>query len=238
MFMNKNVVIIGGTSGIGLHAAQYLRDSGYDVLVGGRRKPVKNETGIIYSQIDVTSESSIKDFFYSIPFKKIDSFVYSAGITTAKKDIRDFDVSKYKSVHDVNLLGAILSLKYAYSLLKQANGKVVIVNSVASRTHSKFSGFEYTVTKSGLSGLVKQLAVEWAKDNVFINSIFPSMVNTPMLQENVEPSVLNAIENDIPLKRIAQSNDISSVIEFLISEKNTYITGAGIDVNGGQFLSG
>ena len=236
--MSKNVVIIGGTSGIGFDTAEHLSNKGYQVLVGGRHKPAIKGSEILYSKIDVTIESSVEEFFLSLPFKKIDSFIYSAGITTAKKDIRNFDVCEYQNVHNVNLLGAILSLKHAYSLLKKANGKVVIINSFASRTYSKFSGFEYTATKAGLSGLVKQLSIEWANDKVLINSIFPSMVDTPMLQNNVEPSVIEDIENQIPLNRIAQSSDISSVIEFLISDKNTYITGAGIDINGGQFLSG
>ena len=111
--MNKNAIIIGGTSGIGLDTARYLSDNGYDVLIGGRT-PVINETGIIYSQIDVTSESSIEKFFSSLPFKHIDSIIYSAGTTTGKKDIRNFDVNEYQKVHNVNLLGAILTLKYSY----------------------------------------------------------------------------------------------------------------------------
>ena len=235
--MSKNAIIIGGTSGIGLDTARYLRDSGYNVLVGART-PLKNETGIIYSQIDVTSESSIEGFFSSLPFQHIDSIIYSAGTTTGKKDIRNFDVNEYLKVHDVNLLGAILTLKYSYHLLKKAKGRVVIINSFASRTYSQLSGFEYTVTKAGLSALVKQLAIEWASDGGLINTIFPSMVETPMLLQNIEPSVIKSIESKIPLGRIAKPNDISPVIEFLISDKNTYMTGSGIDINGGQFLSG
>lgn len=235
--MSKNAIIIGGTSGIGLETAKYLRDNGYDVLVGGRT-PLKNETGIIYSQINVTNESSVERFFSSLPFKQIDSIIYSAGTTTGKKSIRNFDVNEYQKVHDVNLLGAILTLKYSHHLLKKAKGRVVIVNSFASRAYSQLSGFEYTVTKAGLSGLVKQLAIEWANDGVLINTIFPSMVETPMLLQNIEPSIIKSIESKIPLGRIAKPNDISPVIEFLISDKNNYITGSGIDINGGQFLSG
>ena len=235
--MKKNTIIIGGTSGIGLHTARYLRDAGYKVLIGGRNAP-EDESGIDYLKIDVTNEPSIEQFFRSIPFQHIDSMIYAAGITTIKKNIRDFDKKEYQRVHDVNLLGAMLTFKYAYDLLKKAKGRVVVVSSIASRTYSQLSGFEYTVTKAGLSGLVRQLAMEWANDTVLINTIFPSMVETPMLSENVAPSVLESIKGDIPLRRIANPRDIVSVIEFLISDKNTYITGSGIDINGGQFLSG
>jgi 3-oxoacyl-[acyl-carrier protein] reductase len=233
-----NTVIIGGTSGIGLETAQYLRRKNYNVLVGSRKQREEIE-GVSFKSLDVTKEFSIKQFFESIPFSHIDSLIYAAGITTNQKDIQDFDAKEYSKVHDVNLLGAILTLKYAFSWLKKAKkGKVVMVNSFASRTYSQFSGFEYTVSKAGLSGLVKQLAIEWSQDGILINSIFPSMVDTPMLRSNVEASVLQTIENSIPLGRIAQATEIASAIEFLISENNSYITGAGLDVNGGQFLSG
>jgi 3-oxoacyl-[acyl-carrier protein] reductase len=232
-----NSIIIGGTSGIGLETARYLEKKGYDVIVGSRKQR-EEETEINFKPIDVTDESSIQQFFSALAFDQIDSLVYSAGITTNQKKIQDFDATEYRRVHDVNLLGAILTLKYAFPLLKKAKGKVVMVSSFASRTYSQFSGFEYTVSKAGLSGLVKQLAIEWAQDGVLINSIFPSMVETPMLRENVEPSVLQAIEKAIPLGRVAQPTEIAGAIEFLIGESNSYITGAGLDVNGGQFLSG
>jgi len=235
--MSKNIVIIGGTSGIGLHTALYLKSLGYKVLVGSRNN-IEEAVGVDYLKVDVTDESSIQNFFNSIPFKSIDSIIYSAGVTTPQKSIQNFNKNEYMKIHDVNLLGAILTFKYAYRFLKDTKGKVVIVNSIASRAYSKLSGFEYTVTKAGLSGLVKQLAVDWAKDMVLINSINPSMVETPMLKENISPDALKLIENQIPLGRIAKPNEIAKVIEFLISEKNTYITGAGIDINGGQFLTG
>ena len=127
---------------------------------------------------------------------QMDSLIYSAGITSSKKDVRNSDVNEYHEIHNVNLLGAILTLKYAYTLLKKGRGRVVVVSSLASRTYSQFSGFEYTVTKAALSGLVKQLAVEWANDGVLINTVFPSMVDTPLLRENVAPSILSFIPSN------------------------------------------
>ena len=235
--MKSKSVVIGGTSGIGFETARYLKGAGYDVIVGGRSK-LDDMEGIAYQCIDVTNEDSIKHFISPENLCSLDSLVYSAGITIERKSIEAFDVSDYLRLHDVNLLGAILTLKYAFPLLKKVKGKVVIVNTFASRTYSQFSGFEYTVTKSGLSGLVRQLAVEWAKDEVLINAVFPSMVETPMLRNRVEKSILDVVENGIPLKRVAKPEEIAAAVEFLISDKNTYMTGAGIDINGGQFLTG
>lgn len=235
--MSLTSIIIGGTSGIGLETARYLNTQGYDVIIGARTS-IDVEEGIKFLSIDVTDESSIEHFFSSLPYDKIDSIIYTAGTTISKKSILDFSVEEYRKVHDVNLLGAILILKYAFPLLQKAKGKVVMVSSFAARTFSNFSGFEYTISKAGLSGLVKQLAIEWASDGVLINTVFPSMVETPMLCENVESAVLEPIEKVIPLGRIANPQEVAAAIEFLISERNTYITGSGIDINGGQFLSG
>lgn len=234
--MTHRSVIIGGTSGIGNHAALYLAECGYDVVVGGRSQHGQHD-GCSYYPIDVTKEESVSDFFSLIGGKPVDSLIYSAGTTTDKKTIEDFSADEYLRVHEVNVIGALRVCKYAYPLLRQTQGKVVIISSLAARSYSRFSGFEYTMSKTALSGFVKQISVEWASDNILINTLFPSMVDTPMLRENVPSTVIDSIESQIPIGRIAQAEEIAGAIEFLISKRNSYITGAGLDINGGQFLN-
>ncbi|WP_428738521.1 SDR family NAD(P)-dependent oxidoreductase [Sulfurimonas sp.] len=229
------IVIIGGTSGIGLQTAQYLKAQNKDVLVGGRHT-IKDD--IDYKFLDVTDEASIKAFFEAIASSPIEALIYSVGITIGQKSIKEFDKNIFENIIDVNVTGALLCLKYAYDSLAKNKAKVVIVNSLASRTFSAFSGVEYTMSKSALSGMVKQLSVEFAEDNIMINSIFPSMTATPMLVENVSKEKLAQIEKTIPMKRVAKPLEVAKAIEFLISKDNTYMTGCGIDLNGGQFLNG
>ena len=227
-------IIIGGTSGIGLETANYFHDQKKEILIGGRNKP--KDTQINYKYVDVTDEESIKNFFEGI--NQIKGLVYSAGITTLKKNIVDFEPSLWEEIIQVNVTGALLSLKHAYNKLVKAKGNVVILNSLATRTYSKFSGIEYTMSKSALSGLVKQLSVDFAKDDVLINSIFPSMTSSPMLLDNINQANLSDITKDIPLGRILKPIEVAKAIEYLISDSNTYMTGCGLDLNGGQYLDG
>lgn len=228
------IIIIGGTSGIGLETAKYLQSKKYNILISGRKN--KNINKLKYEYIDVSSEKSIKTFFSKN--KTIDGLIYSAGITTNQKSITDFDNLIYDNIMNVNVKGLLLCLKYSFESLRKYKAKIVVLNSLASRTFSKFSGVEYTISKSAISGLVKHLAIDFAKDDILINSIFPSMTETPMLLESADKGMLDKISQEIPLGRIAKPIEIAKAIEFLISKDNTYMTGCGLDLNGGQFLNG
>lgn len=236
--MNDLVLIIGGTSGIGLETANYLLKNDYKVIVCGRRD-VKS-TELITINADIKSDESIQNLYHKIQKKygNINALVFSAGITTQKKSIEDFDEKIWHDVFDTNVTGLLRVLKYFFPSLKKTKGKVAIINSIAARSYSQFSGFEYTISKAALSGLVKQLAFEWINYGIFINSVFPSMTLTPMLKENLGIDGIKKLNEELPLKKLATPFDTARAIEFLISEENKYITGSGIDVSGGQFLGG
>ena len=236
--MNDLVLIIGGTSGIGLETANYLLKNDYKVIVCGRRDVKSTES--ISINADIKSDESIQDLYHKIQKKygNINALVFSAGITTPKKSIEDFDEKIWHDVFDTNVTGLLRVLKYFFPSLKKTKGKVAIINSIAARSYSQFSGFEYTISKAALSGLVKQLAFEWFNYGIFINSVFPSMTLTPMLKENLGIDGINKLNEELPLKKLATPFDTARAIEFLISKENKYITGSGIDVSGGQFLSG
>ena len=231
------VIILGGTSGIGLATAHYLDGKGYEVIITGRR-PLTVK-GIKTFMVDVRSEESVANLFniHLAEHRDINSLIYAAGITLPVKSIDNFDKKLWDDIMTTNVTGALLSLKYSYTTLKKNSGRVAIINSLAARQYSKLSGLEYTVSKAALGGLVRQLSMEWAPD-VLVNSVYPGMTMTPMLKEHVTKKKLDEIEAKIPLDRIAEQKEIARAVEFLISPENTYMTGAGIDVCGGQNLSG
>ena len=236
--MNDLVLIIGGTSGIGLETAKYLSNRDYNVITCGRRK-IKSDK-IIYKSVDIKSDESVKNLFNDIKkeFGDINALIYSAGITSKKKPIEKFNEKIWYDIMDTNVTGLLRILKYFYPNLKKTKGKVAVVSSLAARSYSKFSGVEYTASKAAISGIIKQLAIDWCEDSVFINSVFPSMTLTPMLKSNLIEDEIAKLKEKLPLKKLAEPFDTARAIEFLISKENKYITGTGIDVSGGQNLNG
>ena len=104
------ILIIGGTSGIGLETAEYFSKKGHKITIGGRNKP-KN-SNLEYKYLDVCDEKSIITFFEDI--SKIDGLVYCTGITSSKKDILNFDQTIWEKIIKTNVTGALLTIKYAY----------------------------------------------------------------------------------------------------------------------------
>ena len=234
----NNYIIVGGTSGIGLATADYLRDLGENVIVGSRHD--NEESPHDYFQVDVTSIKSINLFFIYIKqkLKTVNGLVYSVGITTQNKSIEEFDEDVWKQIIDVNVTGLLRLLKVFYPLLLDCCSKVVIVNSIAAKKYSEYSGFEYTASKCALSGIVRQLAIEWRQKGIMINSIFPSMTNTPMLSSQLDEKQIENILGELPLNKLAETLDSARAIEFLLNPENNYLTGTGINVTGGIHLDG
>ena len=234
----NNYIIVGGTSGIGLATADYLRDIGNNVIVGSRHE--RKEIAHDFIPVDVTSIKSVNAFFRDIKNRgeSVDGLVYSVGKTTNRKPINEFDEDIWKQIVEVNVTGFLRMLKVFYPLLKHCSSKVVVVNSIASKKYSELSGFEYTASKCALSGIVRQLAIEWSGKGIMINSIFPSMTNTSMLSNQFDDHQINDISDKLPLKKLATTLDSARAIEFLLNPENNYITGTGINVTGGSHLDG
>jgi len=116
----------------------------------------------------------------------------------------------------------------------QNGGKIVNVSSIAGRHRSLVSGIHYVSSKSGIIGLTRQIAFEVANRGINVNCVCPSQTLTDMLKESMTENELEKLTHSIPLKRLASIEDQVNPIMFLCSQESSYITGAILDVNGGQ----
>ena len=233
-FSGKRAVIFGGSRGIGKGVVEKLTEAGAETIYAAR-KPMDIRTKAKYYQVDLNSESQISDLFNNVDLiGSIDIVVNTAAINYCKT-IDQISIEEWNEVERVNLRAAFLICKEASARMKnQRSGKIVNVSSIAGIHRSIVSGIHYVSTKAGLIGLTKQLAFELAEYNVNVNAVCPSQTSTDMLKESMTDSELKKLADSIPLKRIATIEEQVYPILFLCSSLSSYITGAVINVNGGQ----
>ncbi|HAT9240783.1 TPA: SDR family oxidoreductase [Legionella pneumophila subsp. pneumophila] len=246
--LNNNVVLItGGTGDIGTAVAKQLDstfkhvialdlvsyDEGEVWLHDLKTQDYKN---INFRHMDVTDYEQCAEVIGLIieEFGGIDVLINNAGITRdavfTKMTKRQWD-----EVLRVNLDGMFNVTKQVVESMKvQESGRIVNVSSVNAQK-GQFSQANYAASKAGVYGFTKSLAQELMIKNITVNSISPGYVNT-RLMKGIRPDILEGIINLIPAKRLAEPQEIAWAIEFLISEKSRYITGANLSVNGGLHM--
>jgi 3-oxoacyl-[acyl-carrier protein] reductase len=118
-------------------------------------------------------------------------------------------------------------------MLNRGGGRIINISSNAGRTSSPVLGVAYTASKAGVLGLTRHLALEYASNNILVNTIAPGPANTPRLGELLPPDQVKALQSRIPLGRLTQPKDVANLVLYLASDYGSFITGATIDVNGG-----
>lgn len=245
---NNNVVLItGGTGDIGTAVVKQL-DGSYKKVIAldlisydngeSWNKSLLDEgfKNISYRHMDVTNFDQCKEVIDSIIAEhgNIDALINNAGIT------RDSVFSKmtkqqWDEVLRVNLDGMFnVTRQVVESMKSQGSGRIVNVSSVNGQK-GQFSQANYAASKAGVYGFTKSLAQELMSKNITVNSLSPGYVNTRLMQ-GIRPDILDGIVSLIPAKRLAEPQEIAWAIEFLISEKSRYITGANLSVNGGLHM--
>jgi NAD(P)-dependent dehydrogenase (short-subunit alcohol dehydrogenase family) len=137
----------------------------------------------------------------------------------------------------VNVDGAFYWMRETLPAMKEQRfGKIVNVSSRAGRTMSNFAGAHYSASKAALLGLTRQAAYEAAPYNVYVNAIAPGGLGTAMLRGIIDEDRVEGARAVTPLRRIGTVHDIADLVLFLLSPQSDYITGATIDINGGDLI--
>jgi 3-oxoacyl-[acyl-carrier protein] reductase len=217
--MAKKVFISGASRGIGLAVAEKYSKEGYDIVSPSR------------SEMDLSSVESIENYFLRTRLS-VDCIVNNAGINPLS-DIENISDKDLLETMQVNLIApALIARALAGSMKVQKYGRIVNISSIWGIV-SKEKRTVYSMTKNGIHGLTNTLAVELGAYNVLVNTVCPGFTNTELTQKNVSSTEAAKLCENIPLKRFAEPEEIASVVFFLGSDQNTYITGQKIAVDGG-----
>jgi NAD(P)-dependent dehydrogenase (short-subunit alcohol dehydrogenase family) len=223
--VDKNIVVVGGNSGIGKTLIQKLQNSGANVFVFARN----SNSGFYTIEWDVTQD--LPDLS-SLP-EVIHGLVYLPG-TINLKPFHRLKIEEFQEDLNINLLGAIKITQALINNLKKAEpASLVYVSTVATKLGMPFHS-SVAVSKSAIEGLAKSIAAEYAP-KIRANVVAPSLTDTPLAGRLLSTDEKRAASDQRhPLKRVGKTEDISNAIYYLLSDESSWVTGQVLGVDGGM----
>jgi len=216
---NLTALVTGASRGIGAAIAEKFIQEGLRVLTPSR------------AELYLKSVTSIESFLKNLG-QPVDVLVNNAGINILS-DITEVANGDIQDTLQVNLVAPMQLIKgVATQMMERRFGRIVNISSIWSVV-SKKRRLTYAASKAGLNGLTRTLAVELAPYNILVNAVAPGYVNTELTRQNNSEQEISAICDTIPLQRLAEPKEIAEIVFFLCSDRNTYITGQLITVDGG-----
>ena len=236
---SKKILITGASRGIGRDIALSSKEKGYKVLgTSTTNEGVSSlkENGIHGLQLDLNDKKSVESFngLLTQEHPDIAVLVNNAGITRDNIVLR-MSEEEWTDVLNVNLNGAFKVTKTVLKfMLKKRWGRILNITSTSATTGNRGQA-NYAAAKAGIEAFSKSLAKEVGSRGITVNAIAPGYIQTDMtevISENVKEEILS----QIPLSRFGKPEEISQLVDFLISDEASYITGQTIHINGGLFM--
>ena len=235
----KKVFITGASRGIGNAIAKSLLEENYIVIgTATTSEGVEQliEEGILGYKLELDDLERINTSWEKIPNENldIDILINNAGLTRDNLILR-MSEDEWNEVMNVHLNAIFrITKRLLKPMLKKRWGRVINLSSTSAVLGNKGQA-NYAASKSGIIGMSKSLALEYAKKNININCISPGFIKTNMT-EKIDPKFKELILAKIPSNRLGEPSDVANVAAFLSSEMSNYITGETIHVNGGMYL--
>ena len=242
---DKVALVTGGAQGIGRTISEELARAGAHVVLGDVNLEGAQATAEAINiiggsasavKIDVSNATEVREVFdFIIKDKKpVDILVNNAGITRDGLMVR-MKESDWDLVLDINLKGSFLcSQQAAKQMMKQKSGAIVNIASIVG-VMGNFGQANYSASKAGVIGLTKTLAREVASRGIRVNAIAPGFIDTEMTRV-LDEEVRQKLIEQIPLARLGLPEDVARCVNFLVSDKSSYITGQVINLNGGMLM--
>lgn len=245
-FSEKNVLIIGASSGIGAETARILARQGANVILVARREEKLREvlktipTGKkAYYVGDISEIDSIEGLVKRVVAEqgRIDGMVYASGITAGDMPIKNLSYNRLLQTFNTNYFGFVEMVRQVTKRTNYNVGlRIVGISSVASLLGEK-AHLAYSASKAAMDASIRCIAKELANKGVCINSVAPSMVNTDMYKQFIElqgeQSEANLRTMDRQYLGVAEKVDVANAITFLLSSEAKHITGITLPVDGG-----
>ena len=244
----RSAVITGAASprGLGLASARLLAEHGARVLItdldaaaadaAAKSLPGRKHFG---TRCNVTDKAQCEAAvaLAVTHFGRVDILVNIAGITNPQR-LMEVTPEMYSLVMDVNMRGTLyMTQAVVPTMRKQQSGSIINMSSVsAQRGGGVFGGSHYSAAKAAILGYTKAAARELGPDNIRVNAICPSFIDTDITAGLMTPERLDAILKSVPMGRPGQAHEVAGCVVFLASDLSSYVTGSELDINGGSHI--
>ncbi|MBL4598302.1 MAG: SDR family oxidoreductase [Rhizobiaceae bacterium] len=239
------VAVTGASRGIGHAMVKRFHDLGWEVITLART-PFTNicpwAEGIVkHVEVDLAEEASIRHAIERlnelIDGRGLKALINNAGISPKTENGErlgaiETPVSTMMQVQMVNLVAPLMLTRGLIEPLRQVQGAVVNVTSIAGSRIHPFAGAAYAVSKAALSALTRELAYEYDHTGVRVNAVAPGEIATSILSPGTE----DLVAQQVPMKRLGTPEEVAEVVTFLCESASSYVNGAEIHINGGQHV--
>ena len=218
--MGRVALITGGARGIGRAIADALATEGMTIVAPTR------------AEMDLGDPTSVERYVTSQADLPVDVLVNNAGVNVIN-GLEKIAPADWAAMLQINLTTPLrLTQAFVPGMRRRDWGRILNVSSIFSLV-TKEGRAAYSATKAGLNGLTRTAAVELAPYGIIVNALCPGYVETALTHQNNSPEAIARIVAEIPAGRLAQPEELAEVVAFLCSERNTYLTGQTVVVDGG-----
>ena len=225
-------VVTGATRGIGYAIAERLIKDGIEVIVTGTSEDADYPNGASYYPVDFLNDSSLKTFVEYLKQQKIDILVNNAGINKIG-EFANINIDDFDRILKVNLRTPFLLCQAVIPHMKENSwGRIVNITSILGNITKEYRA-SYSSSKFGLDGMTVALASEVTEMGILANSVGPGFIDTDLTRSVLGEKGIAEVLSQIPIKRLGQANEIASLVSWLVSDENTYISGQNIMIDGG-----
>ena len=239
--MTKIAIVTGGTRGIGASISKKLKSSNFEVIANyasndEAASSFSKENNIEVVKWDVSNFDECKKSITQIyeDYKNVDILINNAGITR-DAPLHKMSKDNWQKVIDVNLNSIFNMTSLVINKMRENSfGRIVHISSVNGQK-GQFGQTNYAATKSALIGFSKSLALESASKGVTSNVICPGYINTEMVAA-IREDILKSIIETIPNKRLGEADEVAEMVDYLVSDKASYVNGSTFSINGGLWM--